>query len=503
MNLARLVEDHVDHFGDYENTFFEGRWYTSAEARDRVRRVAAGLQELGVAPGERVAVMLPNCPEVGITYWATWRIGGAVTPIVFLLPPPEINRILSDSEAIVAVTSSELLPAVLAGAEGVSTLKSIVSIDQAEGTIAFTDLETSGEADMIERDPDDLAALLYTGGTTGASKGVMLSHNNLEWTARAASEASEVKPEENGVLALPLSHSFGLHVSILNALTPNKGVLLRWFDPTQMLDLIQEHRVLRTAVVPTMLQMMLPLPLENWDLSSLEYITCGAAPLPEEILTQWETRVPSSRLLQGYGLTETSPTVAVQSPSSARDGTRAIGSVGPVVSGVEVRIASDEGESLPPGEVGEITVRGPNVMLGYWRNEEATNSAIRDGWFHSGDVGRVDERGNLWIVDRVKDLIIRGGFNVYPVDVEAVVLQHPDVAEAGVVGRRSDTWGEEPVVFVVAAGGASLDTDEILKFCEEKLAKYKRPVEVIPLDMLPKTPIGKIDKKELRARLSS
>jgi long-chain acyl-CoA synthetase len=503
VNLARLVEDHVEHFGDYENIFFEGRWYTSGEAVDRVRRVAAGLQELGVAPGERVAVMLPNCPEVGITYWATWRIGGAVTPIVFLLPPPEINRILSDSEAIVAVTSSELLPAIVAGAEGVSTLKSIVSIDPADGTIAFTDLETSGEADMIERDPDDLAALLYTGGTTGASKGVMLSHDNLEWTARAAAEASEVKPNEPGVLALPLSHSFGLHVSILNALNPTKGALLRWFDPTQMLDLIQEHRVQRTAVVPTMLQMMLPLPLEDWDLSSLQYITSGAAPLPDEILNQWETRVPSSKLLQGYGLTETSPTIAVQSPSSAREGTRVIGSVGPTIPGVEVRIASDEGESLPPGEVGEITVRGPNVMLGYWRNEEATSSAKRDGWFHTGDVGRIDEKGNLWIVDRVKDLIIRGGFNVYPVDVEAAILQHPDVAEAGVVGRPSDTWGEEPVVFVVPAGGATIDSNDILKFCEERLAKYKRPVEVIVLDMLPKTPIGKIDKKELRTRLGS
>jgi long-chain acyl-CoA synthetase len=386
-------------------------------------------------------------------------------------------------------------------AEGVSTLKHIVCVGEAEDTISFADVEKSGEAEMVECEPGELAALLYTGGTTGSSKGVMLSHNNLEWTARAAAKASEIVPHEVGLLTLPLSHSFGLHVSILGALNPGTGVLLRWFDAHQFIDSIEEHKVQRLAVVPAMLQFLLLMPLEDRQMSSLKFITSGAAGLPTEVLSSFEERVPSVGILQGYGLTETSPTVAVQRPSSVADGTRRIGSVGPVIPGVEVRIANDEGESLPPGEVGEITVKGPNVMLGYWRNEKATAEAIKDGFFHTGDVGKVDEEGNLWIVDRKKDLIIRGGFNVFPADVEGVVIKHEAISEAALVGRASEQWGEEPVLFVVLNPGAEVTSDDLLAFCETNLAKYKRPTEVRIVPEIPKTPVGKPDKKVLRAQL--
>ena len=502
MNLARLVDEHYEAFGDYEANFFEGKWYSTGEARRRVHEVGAGLQELGIQPGDRVAVLLPNCPEVGISYWATWRIGGAVTPLIFLLPPAEINRILIDSGAKVAITSSELLPTLSSAAEGVETLEHIICIGGAEGATAFEDLENSGTSEIVERDPGDLASLLYTGGTTGASKGVMLSHNNLEWTARAARTASELKDGETSLLALPLSHSFGLHVSILGALGQNPNVLLRWFDPKAMLDMIQEHRVQRMAVVPTMLQMLLALPLEEWDLTSLQFITTGAAALPTEVLEQWESRVPNCSLIQGYGLTETSPTISVQPPSSAKDGSRRIGTVGKPIEGVEVRIVSDDGSVLGPDEIGEVVVKGPNVMLGYWRNPEATEDAVVDGWFHTGDVGTLDADGNLVIVDRKKDLIIRGGFNVYPVDVEAVLLKHPDVGEAALVGKPSEKWGEEPIAFVVPVGGRAIDPEDVLRYCESNLAKYKRPIEVKVVDSIPKTPVGKIDKKLLRAELA-
>jgi long-chain acyl-CoA synthetase len=496
-----LSEDHVAAFGDYESVFFEGRWHTTGEGVTRVRGFAAGLQELGVERGDRVVVLLPNCPEVSISYWASWRIGAAVTPVIFLLPPPEIHRILENSEAKVAITSPDLLPSLKVAAEGVSTLKHIVCVGEAEGTLSFADVEKSGEAEMVECEPDDLAALLYTGGTTGSSKGVMLSHNNLEWTARAAAKASEIVPHEVGMLTLPLSHSFGLHVSILGALNPSTGVLLRWFDAHQFIDSIEEHKVERLAVVPAMLQFLLLMPLEERQLSSLKFITSGAAGLPGEVLRSFEERVPSVGILQGYGLTETSPTVAVQRPSSVADGTRKIGSVGPVIPGVEVRIANDDGESLPPGEVGEITVKGPNVMLGYWRNEEATAEAIKDGFFHTGDVGKVDEEGNLWIVDRKKDLIIRGGFNVFPADVEGIVIKHEAISETALVGRVSEQWGEEPVLFVVLNPGAEVTSDDLLAFCETNLAKYKRPTEVRIVPEIPKTPVGKPDKKVLRAQL--
>ncbi len=499
MNLARLVDEHYDRFGDYEANYFEGKWYSTGEGRRRAHEVGAGLQDLGVRPGDRVAVMLPNCPEVGISYWATWRIGGVVTPLIFLLPPSEVNRILADSEAKVAITSSELLPALAPAAEGVGTLEHIVCVGGAEGVTAYEELENHGSSEIVECEPDDLAALLYTGGTTGASKGVMLSHNNLEWTARAARIASEVKDGETSLLALPLSHSFGLHVSILGALGQNTNVLLRWFDPKAMLDMIQEYHVQRMAVVPTMLQLLLAMPLDDWDLSSLQFITTGAAALPTEVLEQWESRVPNCALIQGYGLTETSPTISVQPPSSVRDGSRRIGTVGKPIEGVEVRVVADDGQVLGSEEVGEVVVRGPNVMLGYWRNPEATEDAVVDGWFHTGDLGKLDAEGNLVIVDRKKDLIIRGGFNVYPVDVEAVLLKHPDVAEAALVGRPSETWGEEPVAFVVSVAGRAVDPDDVMSYCETNLAKYKRPVELKIVDSIPKTPVGKIDKKLLRA----
>jgi long-chain acyl-CoA synthetase len=502
VNLAHMQEDHYNEHGDYEAVHFEGKWFSTGEALARSKAVAAGLAEIGVQPGDRVAVMLPNCPEVGLSYWGIWRIGAAATPIIFLLPPPEINRILAHSGAKVAITSPEFLANLQTAAEGVDTLEKIVCVDGGgEGVIPFSELETSGTAEIVEREPDDLAALLYTGGTTGASKGVMLSHNNLEWTARVAAAASEYQPGTKGLLALPLSHGFGLHVSILNAIQPGSSVLMRWFEPNMMLDLIDEHRVERMAVVPTMLQMLLALPLEERDLSCLTSITSGAAALPIEVLKEFERRVPSCKIVQGYGLTETSPTVAVQPPSTAADGTRAIGSVGPVVEGVEVRIVSESGEPQPVGEVGEIAVKGPNVMLGYWNNEEATSAAIPDGWFRTGDVGKLDEKGNLYIVERVKDLIIRGGFNVFPNDVEGALLEHPAIAEAAVVGRPDETWGEEPVAFVVFKPGSDATPEDVLEFCEQRLAKYKRPVEVRPVGMIPKTPVGKIDKKLLRADL--
>ena len=503
MNLGRLADEHFEKFGDHESVYFEGKWYSTGETTARIRAIAAGLKSLGVEPGDRVAVLLPNCTEVALTYWATWRIGGAATPIIFLLPPPEVKRILADSEAKVLVTSPELLLTSQLAADGVDTLKHIVCIDAPEGenVMPFAELEKHGEADLVDRAPEDLAALLYTGGTTGASKGVMLSHHNLEWTAKTAAEASELEPDEISLSALPLSHSFGLHVSIAGTFLKSKGILMRWFDPNGMLDLVEEFGVQRMAVVPTMLQMLLATGLEGRDLSSLKSITSGAAGLPHEVLRAWEEKVPNCKIMQGYGLSETSPTVAVQHPSSAQDGTRAIGSVGKVIDGVEVRIVDDEGNALPPEEVGEITIKGPNVMLGYWRNPEATAEAVKDGWFHSGDMGKLDADGNLYIVERKKDLVIRGGFNVYPKDIEGLLLEHPKVAEAAVVAKPSEKFGEEPLAFIVARPGTEPTEQELLDFCEEHLAKYKRPVEIRIVDEIPKTPVGKIDKKVLRSTL--
>jgi len=268
----------------------------------------------------------------------------------------------------------------------------------------------------------------------------------------------------------------------------------------QICDLIERFPINRMTAVPTMLQMMLATPLEQRDLSSLEVVVSGAAPLPGEVQSEFERHVPSCRILQGYGLSETSPTISVQRLSDAIKGRTKPGSVGRPLPGLDVLVVSGEtGEPLAPGDVGEIAVRGPNVMLGYWRNEDASAQSIRDGYFFTGDMGKLDADGNLWIVDRRKDLIIRGGMNVFPVDVEASLLECPGVLEAAVVGRSSEKYGEEPVAFVVLAASAS--ADEVNVHSQANLAKYKRPVEIRPVDAIPKTPVGKIDKKELRAQL--
>ncbi len=404
-----------------------------------------------------------------------------VTPAIFLLPPPELRHVLEDSEARLIVTSPEFAEAAAAVAD-----VPVVSTDE---------LPEGEAAPIVERGEDELAALMYTGGTTGRAKGVMLSHANLWEVGKAAQDAGYVPGIVRSLLPLPLSHSYGLLVTVIGLHAPEPGatVLMRWFEPEAFLQLAQEHAVQISALVPSMLQLLLAQPLEDYDLSSLRYLACGAAPLARDAMAELERRLPHVELREGYGLTETSALVSTNPPGRTRPG-----SVGLPVPGADLRIVDDSDRELPTGEVGEICCRSPFLMQGYWRAPELTAEAMRGGWFHTGDLGRVDEDGYLYVVDRKKDLIIRGGFNVFPRDVEDALLEHPAVEFAGVVGRPDDRHGEEVVAFVCLRNGSEATADDLVAFARDRIGGYKYPREVRIVPDVPLTPVGKVDRKALR-----
>ncbi len=499
-NLAALSERSFERRGDYPSLLFEDRWHTSAELFERARRIGGGLVELGIAPGERVVVTMANSPEVALSYNALWRAGAVVTPAMFLLPAEDLRHVISNAGAVAVITTPEFLDKVHAATDGLAGVRHVICTGEPPaGALALSELERSAPAAIVPRADDELAALLYTGGTTGRSKGVMLTHANLYFSGRAAHESAYDERLTRSLATLPLSHAYGILVTIAGLHHPAQtvSVLLRWFDPAAFLSLIEEHALQVGAVVPSMLQILLAQPLEEHDLSSLVYLSSGGAPLPPEVEAEFVRRVPNVSIRQGYGLTETAALISANPAGRERSG-----SVGLPVPGTEVRILDLDGASLPAGEVGEVCCRSPGVMGGYWHAAEATREALRDDWLHTGDLGYLDEDGYLYIVDRKKDLIIRGGFNVYPRDVEDAMVEHPAVTLAAVIGRPDPRHGEEVVAFVSLREGAELSEPELIAWARERIGGYKYPREVHIVDSVPLTPVGKVDRKALRAQIT-
>jgi long-chain acyl-CoA synthetase len=499
-HLGRLAEVSFDRRGDYPALLFEGRWHTSGELLSRSQRLAAGLAELGVSPGDRVVVTMANCPEVGIAYQAVWHAGAVVTPATFLLPTQELRHVIANSEACAVITTPEFAAKVADAIDGLHHVRfAICTGESLDGLLNLADVEQAEPRGIVPRADDDLAALLYTGGTTGRAKGVMLSHANLHYSGLSAHQAAHVPGVNRGLTMLPLSHAYGLLVTVAALHLQEQGinVLMRWFDPERFLELVAEHKIQVSAVVPTMLQILLAQPLEDVDLSSLKYLSSGAAPLPAEVEKEFCRRVPSVTIRQGYGLTETAALVSTNPTTAIK-----AGSVGLPIPGTEIEIRDGDARALPIGEIGEICVRSPGVMQGYWHSPEATADALGDGWLATGDVGYLDDEGYLFIVDRKKDLIIRGGFNVYPRDVEDALVEHPAVQMAAVVGRPSERHGEEVVAFVSLMAGAEVTDDELIDWARTRIGGYKYPRELHVIDAVPVTPVGKIDRKALRGRLA-
>ncbi len=508
-SLQRLAELATERIGAGSVMLFEGQRWSGEQLAERARRLSGGLRAAGLGRGDRVVVCMANCPGVGITYSAVWRAGAVTTPVIFLLSADELRHVLGDSEASFVVTTPEFLPKVGEAARGIASLRGIILVGDAGGAVealhpdqpvlAFAELETADEGSLVDTPSTDMAALLYTGGTTGRSKGVMLSHDAMSAAAWAATTAAFEPELRVSLLPLPLSHVYGLMINVMGLHTPTPGtaVVMRWFTADGWLRLVEQERVQVASVVPSMLQLLLAQPLEQHDLTSLARISSGGAPLSREVADAFTSRVPGVEISEGYGCTETAALISISPPGGVRPG-----SVGQAAPGIELRIEPPDGTfAAGPGVDGEICVRGPMLMSGYWRSPQDTATAVRDGWLHTGDVGHVDDDGYLYVVDRIKDLIIRGGFNVYPSDVEDATLAHPDVVACAVVGRPDRTYGEEVVAFVQLRPGSTATADDLVAHGRAHVAANKYPREVVIVDAVPLTSVGKTDRKALRKTL--
>jgi long-chain acyl-CoA synthetase len=492
LNLASIIAESAARVPASVAVRLDGLELTYAELDDRSARLAALLREKGLQQGDRVGVMLPNVLEFPIAYYGVLRAGGVVVPMNVLLKRREIAFYLEDSGAKMLLSwhgfgEDAREGAAEAGAE-------LIEVEPE----AFAELLDGREpaAEVAETDPEDTAVILYTSGTTGKPKGAELTHFNLSRNAEIASQTTCWINEGDIVLgSLPLFHSFGQTVSMNASLRVGATLtLLPKFDPGETLEIMQRDGVTHFYGVPTMYGALLHHPgREDFDTSSLRICITGGASMPVDVLRGFEEAF-ECELLEGYGLSETSPVASSNHPGRPRKA----GSIGTPLREVEMKVVDETEAEVPQGEVGEIVIRGHNVMKGYWGKPEATEEAMRGGWFHSGDMARVDEDGYFFIVDRKKDLIIRGGYNVYPREVEEVLYEHPKIREAAVLGVPHDQWGEEIGAAVVLHDGEELPPEEISAYVKERIAAYKYPRLVWFVDELPKGPTGKILKREIQ-----
>ncbi len=512
LNLAVLLEDSVRNSPDKFAVICGGAKFTYKEINESANQVANALKNLGIKAGEKVALSCPNLPFFPIVYYGILKAGAVVVPLNVLLKGREIAYHLdnSDAKAYFCFEGTSDLPMSEYGFEGFSQVDGcehfiVLNFDESAGapdenSKTFTDLikDQPKEFASAITSSEDTAVILYTSGTTGQPKGAELTHLNMILNARLSDTMYEKFENDVHLITLPLFHSYGQSVQ-MNAGFYNQAtlILLPRFTPEDALGLMEKHGVTIFAGVPTMYWAILNYPkADNFDLkkisTNLRLCSAGGSPLPVEVLKNFEKKLDAI-IIEGYGLSETSPVATFNKMDARR-----AGSVGFPVWGVEVRIVDEDGNDVANGEIGEIIIRGHNVMKGYYKKPEATNETIKDGWLHSGDVGRFDADGYLYISDRVKDMILRGGFNVYPRELEEVLMTHEAVSLCAVIGIPHDEFGEEIKAYIVKKEGAGATENEIVEWCRENMAGYKYPRFVEFREYLPMTATGKILKRELR-----
>jgi len=499
-NLALMLREAARATPGKPVALFDGGQMTYGELDALSDRLADGLLGLGLRPGDTVGVQLPNIPQFIVTYFGVLKAGGVVVPMNVLLKAPEVAYHLSDAKVRVLVTWAGVLEEAAKGAADAG-VRDVFVVGEAPGGHAapFAQLlaAPSAQRPFVGREPTDTAVVVYTSGTTGLPKGAELTHFQLYMDADIPGRLFDVQQDDVLVTVLPLFHVFGLS-SLLNIAIRFGAALslIPRFDPGTVLAAVQRDRATIFAGVPTMFMSLLAHPeLDKYDMSSLRVAISGGAAIPAEVLDRFEERFGVA-VLEGYGLSETAATATFNRSVSER---RAY-SVGKPIWGTEVQIWDDQGQPLPPGRenVGELVTRGFHVMKGYLDKPEATAEAFEGGWFHTGDLGYMDEDGFFFIVDRKKELIIRGGYNVYPREIEEVLYAHPAVAEAAVVGVPDNWLGEEVKAFVAVNPGQAVSADELIAHCKERVAAYKYPRSIEFRDELPKSATGKILKRELR-----
>jgi acyl-CoA synthetase (AMP-forming)/AMP-acid ligase II len=508
-NITSLLRSARGNFGDREAVVCGDTRLTYEQLGNRVDRLAGGLAGLGVRSGMRIAVLAKNCHRYLEAYLAAAHLGAVLVPVNYRLSSRELGEILADSGPHVLLVSPAFKSVWDVNRERLTGVRHLVLLDErGDGdSLAYEQLLRTGASSVptVERDPDDMLYLFYTSGTTGQAKGVMLSKRNVVFGVSAIHYVMHLTTRDRVLRTSNPFHIGGLSIWAVVSAGACQLVLPE-FDPTRCLQVLQDERVtVAGMVVPTMLNAMVAVPdADSYDLSAMRLLTYGASPISEALLRKTGYTF-GCHMLQYYGMTEVG-VATVLSPEdhvpAAPDQVSRIQSAGRAVLGVDVRTVDDQDHDVAGGEVGEVIVRGPNVMLGYWNQPEMTAEALRNGWMHTGDLATMDGDGYLYIVDRKKDMIISGGENVYSSEVESVLCQHPAVSEAAVVGAPDPTWGETVKAAVVLKPEQTASAETLQDFCRERIAGYKVPRSVEFLESLPKTATGKISKKDLRAGLN-
>ncbi|MDR6998328.1 long-chain-fatty-acid--CoA ligase [Neobacillus niacini] len=498
-NLDENLKRSVKNFPDSIAYIYKDKSVTYQEFSQLVDRVAAGLSAHGVGKGDGVALILGNSPEFIISYYGILRLGAFIVPINPLFTQGEIGYILENSQAKAVIAHVSVEPKLTEVRKQLENLKLVIYTETEDQDWTWKHLTKASihfyESPSINQ--EDLAVILYTSGTTGKPKGVMLSHRNLASNADSISKLLELQNIDRVVAVLPMFHVFCMTICLNAPIACGATILIQpRFSPAEVVRTISDRKATVFAGVPTMYSFIYQLPeVTAGEFSSIRVCISGGASIPIELLQKFQNKFNVS-ILEGYGLSETAPLVAI----NPLKGTRKPGSIGVNIPGVRSKVVNEEGIELPRGAVGELVVQGPNVMKGYLRMPEATSAAIMDGWFSTGDLATMDEEGYLYIVDRKKDIIIVGGYNVYPREVEEILYQHPSVVEAAVIGVPDGEYGEIVKAYVVVKD-EKITLNDIIHFCEDKLVKYKLPSQVEFLEELPKNSTGKILRRELRQLL--
>jgi long-chain acyl-CoA synthetase len=491
-NLATILTETAERNGDKTAFKLDDVELNYSMLNEGSARVAGLLKSKGLEPGDRVGLMMPNVPYFPAIYFGILRAGGVVVPMNVLLKGREVAFYLDDPGAKIVFAWGDFGEAAETGASSAGAEVILVKPGDFEKLLA----EQEPDTDVSDRSGEDTAVILYTSGTTGKPKGAELTHDNLLRNSKGVSQKLGEMSEADVLLgALPLFHSFGQTCTMNSAVSVGATVtMLPRFDPDKALEIIDRDKVTIFQGVPTMYNAMLhSASCDSADCSSLRTCMSGGAAMPAELMRAFEEKF-GCIILEGYGLSETSPVASFNHP----DRERKPGSIGTPIEGVEMQVWDDDGDEVAQGEVGEIVIRGHNIMKGYWNRDDANKEAItEDGWFRTGDMAKVDEDGYFFIVDRKKDLIIRGGYNVYPREIEEVLYEHPAIQEAAVVGVPHDELGEEVGAAVVLKQGESLEAGELKSYVKEQVAAYKYPRRIWFVDELPKGPTGKILKREI------
>ena len=499
MNVSQNVERAAKFFPEKPAIIFEGRQILYGELNRSASRLANAMITRGVRQGDRVALYLPNIPEFAICYTATLKIGAIAVSVNPMLKAEELNFILNDSAAVLLCTVGELLPNV--HRDEYPPLKHVLVCEgAAQGNPSLSEWVESGadECKAVDLNSDQPAVILYTSGTTGFPKGATLTHGNVVSNTYSAAHYSGYTVNDRMALFLPIFHVFGQNY-VMNATFTYCAtlVLFRRFVPADVLKSIQENRITMFFAVPTIYIALLNMDLTVYDLSSIRYEFSAAATMPREIEARWTEKF-GRPIFEAYGLTESSPFACYN-----HEFRRKFGSVGTAIENVEIKIMDDDDHEVPLGTWGEICIKGPGVMQGYWNRPTDTAKALRNGWLHTGDTGTMDDEGYVFIVDRVKDMINAAGFKIWPAEVEQFLYRHPAVKELAVFGVPHPEKGEAVRAAIVLKDGAQVTSEEIIAFCREHLANYKVPASIEFVEELPKSATGKILKRVLRDQAGS